>query len=514
MFSSQKKNMQRLFFLITAMLTLVATPVLAQTEGVVWEVITQVPSPSESNSWFPDLAVDSQGNAHVVWSETGDLGYSNRGGEGTYYSVWNGKNWMQHVDLLPPQVDIIRTAITIDDKDQMNLIYDSTPPFSLYYKSAPADLAYSVNAWSHSKLVNERSNTYYSDIIAYGDYLHLVYDDGQFWDQQCYGCANIYYQYSPDRGKSWSTAVALYNTTTGSSRSQIDVDQNGALYVAWDEGWDRLTGLGNPEYGIFMYSGNNGVSWSDPLKVDYPNSTNMQLTVGADGKGGVMLVWRTVDINYPGLYFTWSQDYGKTWSSPQTIPNFYAREFSNFFDVYDMATDSDGHIHLLAVGYLSAGYSSMAGGTISPPGLYHLEWDGEGWKKPTTLYKGAWHPEYPRLVIHNGNELHAVWFLREKMLDETEYHEVWYAKGLSNAPHIINTNSNEGENLDNVVVEEDELNSQLRATVTETPDFNLHETANRSDPFSEVDEYLVLAISMIPVSLLGLFAIIRSRAGN
>jgi len=260
-----------------------------------------------------------------------------------------------------------------------------------------------------------------------------------------------------------------------------------------------------------MYSGNNGVTWSDPLKVDYPNSTNMQLTVGADGNGGIMLVWRTVDINYPGLYFMWSQDYGKTWSSPQTIPNFYAREFSNFFDVYDMATDSDGHIHLLAVGYLSAGYSSVAGGTIVPPGLYHIEWDGESWKKPTTLYKGAWHPEYPRLVVHNGNELHAVWFLREKMLDETEYHEVWYAKGLSNAPHIINANSDENENPNDVMFEEDELNTQSGVTVTETPDFNVNETRNRSDPFSEVDEYVVLVISMIPVSLLGLFAIIRSR---
>ena len=163
--------------------------------------------------------------------------------------------------------------------------------------------------------------------------------------------------------------------------------------LPWDEGWDRLTGLGDPEYGIYMSSTDNGDTWSEPFKVDYPNSTNSQLTVGADGKGGVMLVWRTNDVSYPGVYFMWSQDYGKTWSSPQTIPNFFAKRVSDRFDVYDMAADSDGHIHLLAVGYLSASSLANSGDENAvPPSLYHLEWDGKVWKKPTLLYKGSWYP--------------------------------------------------------------------------------------------------------------------------
>ena len=359
--------------LIVVVFVIIRTPVFAQSDGAIWNLVTQIPSPFESNSWFPDLAVDREGRVHVVWCETGDLGYEERGGEGVFYSVWNGKQWLQYVDVIPPQNDIIRTSLAIDNRNQINLVFDYSPPFGLYYKQASSDRAYLINSWSQPLLVNEKNNTYYSDIAAFGDYLHVVYDDGTFFNQVCDGCADIYYRNSPDGGKSWSSPIPLNNTLTGSSRAQVDVDQNGNLYIAWDEGWDRLTGQGSPEYGIFMFSNNNGETWSDPFKVDYPNSTNMQLTAGADGDGGVMLVWRTIDPIYTGLYYIWSEDYGETWSSPQTVPNFYAKEISDRFDVYDMAADSNGHIHLLAVGYLSAGYSNLSEEDAVSPGLYHFE---------------------------------------------------------------------------------------------------------------------------------------------
>ncbi len=76
------------------------------------------------------------------------------------------------------------------------------------------------------------------------------------------------------------------------------------------------------------------------LVVSYPNNTNLQLTVGADGKGGIMLVWRTASSEFPGIYWMWSTDYGESWSSPQTLPEIVSRNIDNPFDVYDMATDS------------------------------------------------------------------------------------------------------------------------------------------------------------------------------
>ena len=67
--------------LIAVVFVIIRTPVFAQSDGAIWNLVTQIPSPFESNSWFPDLAVDREGRVHVVWCETGDLGYEERGGE-------------------------------------------------------------------------------------------------------------------------------------------------------------------------------------------------------------------------------------------------------------------------------------------------------------------------------------------------------------------------------------------------------------------------------------------------
>jgi hypothetical protein len=97
--------------------------------------------------------------------------------------------------------------------------------------------------------------------------------------------------------------------------------------------------------------------------------------------------------------------------------------------MYDMATDSAGHIHLMAVGYRPEG-----GGAGLPPALYHLMWDGANWSAPMPVYSSRWYPEYPHLVIHRGNQLHTTWFIRQDPFEATEPHQVWYARGQAQAP--------------------------------------------------------------------------------
>jgi hypothetical protein len=268
--------------------------------------------------------------------------------------------------------------------------------------------------------------------------LHVIYDDrGADIDKSpCQApCSDIFYRQSLDGGKTWGEAIPLFPTDEGSARAQIDVDRKGVIYAAWDEGWDRLSGVESSErYGVFMLSADNGGTWSDPTLVTYPDMSNTQLTVGSDGDGGVMLVWRTIDPNFPAFYAMWSTDYGKTWTPPKRIPGLLSRDGDRQFDMYDMATDGAGNIHLLVVGYLDAPREE---GT--PPAVYHLYWDGSQWSPPFLVFEGTWHPEYPRLAIHQGNLLHATWFVRQTELSVTEPHQVWYANATIDAPRIIPT---------------------------------------------------------------------------
>lgn len=399
---------------------------------VVWDKAAQIPSPEETSSWFPDLAVDSQGHVHVVWNETDHFGLIGTNLiESVYYSTWDGKEWSQFNDILPPKPDIIRNAITIDDYDTLHLSYGW---LEMFYKRSRADQAFSAAAWTAPDLINSRHLTYQKDIAAYKDTIHIVYDDrgGGDPEGECPNCADIFYRHSLDRGVTWSAPEPLFpSDNIGSARPQLEVDKNGAVYVTWDEGWDRFSNYTSAEqYGVYIYSVDGGTTWSPPLMITYPESKNAQLTAGSDGEGGVMLVWRTGSPDYPGIYYMWSKDYGATWQQPKTFPNIISRRVSTPFDMYDMATDSAGHIHLLVVGHLTSNDGSV-------PGLYHFEWDGQTWSDPTALYEGDWAPEYPHIVVNRGNQLHATWFIRQDLFDPSEPHQIWYVHGQSSAPAVM-----------------------------------------------------------------------------
>jgi hypothetical protein len=203
----------------------------------------------------------------------------------------------------------------------------------------------------------------------------------------------------------------LHPSNIGSARPQIEIDRKGSIHVAWDEGWDRLTGKGEPQYGVYMCLLSDGIDWTEPLQVHYPNSRNAQLSVGADGEGGVMLVWRNTESDHPHLFYKWSSDSGNTWSSPEEIPLVYSRSWHETpFDIYEMAADDERNIHLLFCGHLE-----QSAVRLQPPLLLHLTWDGEKWSKPSIIYEGELYPEFPQAVIHKGNELHITWFTREAL---------------------------------------------------------------------------------------------------
>jgi hypothetical protein len=235
-----------------------------------------------------------------------------------------------------------------------------------------------------------------------------------------------------DGGGHWDTPINLLATETGTAHPHLSVDKNGVLYASWDEGWDRHTGRGTPEYGVFSFSRDLGETWTEPVEIHYPDSTNAQMTVEGNGQEGIMLVWRTISPEYPGIYFMWSMDDGKTWSQPGTLPSFVARPVINYFDAYDMATDSNGHIHLLASGFLT----STEGRIGNTPGLYHFEWDGQRWYPATQVYNGGFIPEYPRIVIERGNIIHTTWFTRGNAFESDYGYEIMYAKGISAAPRV------------------------------------------------------------------------------
>jgi len=392
-------------------------------------------SNTPDGSWFPDVVVDYRGNVHVIWCETvrpEQLGAFLLD-ERVYHTMWNGQEWSKPNDIVPSSPDINRSALALDQFDNLYLTYryGVTNGIGVLFKRAPASQAWSAASWTAPRRVDSKGNAYMPDLaIDSRGVLHLVFDDrGDPQITACFGgCSDLYYRRSQDGGQTWSYPVNLSRSPVGASREQIHIDSNGTLHVTWDEGWDRVSGIGEAISGSYVFSTDGGQTWSPITSVTYPDSTVAQLTAGSDGRGGVMLVWRAASRDE--IYYQWSTDSGNSWGTPATVPWILARPWVTRFDVYEMVTDSAGSIHLFVVGRTSQEVDALLG-------VYHLVWNGTGWSYPIRVFAMAGlYPEYPRAFVHEGNRLHLVWFTREgSMWDQEVNREVWYSSTQSPAPY-------------------------------------------------------------------------------
>jgi hypothetical protein len=476
-------------------------------ERVQWQPPLKVPGPVESSSWFPNLVVDRLGQVHIIWTETLRLDESDFLYESIYYTMRSGNQWAQFVDIAAPIREIRRNSLTIDRNDILHMSFvDSfaNNPYRLGYTTVQADQAFSANSWSRVIHLNDRGQTYMNEIRIFEDTVHVLYEDSGLPGGACSECADIFYRRSLNGGLDWEMPVVFLPSPVGAARPHLSVDRTGVLYASWDEGWDRHSGRGVPEYGVYSISKDLGETWSDPVEVRYPDNNNSQLAIEGDGQGGVMMVWRTTSPSYPGVYYQWSNDYGQSWSQPATLPSFISRPMINYFDSFTMATDSAGHIHLLSTGYLVSGGERLG----DAPGLFHFEWDGMRWYSPTQVYNGGLIPEYPRLFIERGNRLHATWFVRYDAYADTIPHEVMYTWGLSGAP-ALEVASLENETNHAIVNEPDVFVNRVEATALPlpTPTAEAIPVIPATSLFTENDEYLIFLISLVPVTLLLLISV-------
>ena len=460
-------------------------------------------------SWFPDLTVDPTGSVHVVWCLTIPLEGRRGLREQVAYARLRDTEWTSPNDIVPISPDIVRNAIASDARGNLHLIFGGSVyerGLSLYHQRAFMDDAWSAQAWSAPHLLNQ-GISYMGDIaIDTHNTIHVIYDDAIYRDDTGdagWVVADIFYRRSDDGGAHWSRPIDIFpSPDTGSARLALEIDSRDTLHVTWDEGWDRLSGEGKPMFGGYTYSTDGGETWAPTTIITHPDSTVAQLTVGSDGQGGVILVWRTTSQDE--IFYQWSSDGGRSWGEPAALPAVFARPWQTPFDMYDMATDSAGNIHLLVVGREILDRNAELG-------IYHLVWDGSDWSRPTKVFSAVGSfPEYPRLVVHAGNQLHAAWFTREgDIWDSTADRKVWYAEGQLDTPEQPVTL------LPTFTPVPSTPTPTPYPTPTLFPTAHLGNTGLPNGLRTDHDDVLRLALALSPVVVLILgIAILRKRWGR
>ncbi len=469
--------------------------------------------------WFPDVATDASGRVHAVWSSGAD------GFDTVMYAARTDGVWSRAVDIMAmPQIaggsEASRPALLVDPDNNVHLTYRYT---TIYYSQAPAGGAGVPGYWREPFAIDEG---YFSRMARDSKgVLHLIFTQN-VQTASCRICYHIFYVRSTDDGLMWSDPVDISVQPTGAAKPQLIVDSRDYLHVVWEGGYGGSYGqLSDPTSVFYAGSKDGGNSWSrpyafDPRRGETTAAMARNITLAEDANGHLVTAWLAIPEDI--VYYQLSTDAGATWSVPAPIPNVLGiwGLYQSRLDDYAMAVDSAGRVHLVMVGRRLLEQPNSE--------LLHLVWNGSGWSAPTTIasYAGDM-PEWPRIAVGLGNQLHVVWFVRDAenlFNSDAGNYQVWYAASTTDSPAIApvavpdipppTPNPNAGK-------------GSLTAISTPTSQIRPVAVDNATAPQvasvllpnnirSENDEVILLALAIAPVVaaillVVGLFALRQRR---
>lgn len=389
-------------------------------------------------SWFPDIAVGPENSVHVIWGSgiAKDKELTNNVDLLMYRTFQHGKwSTVNNIAYTGAGGYTVRNSIVFGRDGLLHVLVRMH--ISTKYISASWEKAFSARSWSAPQSISGDTSYYNALATDNKGGLHALWseaiiDDPKKPRKNCPNCSDIFYRRSTDGGAIWSTPLNLSQSADGENRPQIKVDSQDRIHVVWDEGVDWYAGKGVPKVGVYRRSDDGGVTWSKPVRFSLPGDAVQQTSLGLSPEGNPVIVYRAVKGNK--LYFQYSTDGGTTWNAPTAIPGVIARSINdNNLDTYSLATDSAGHLHLLMVGFRTSDPAEDRN-----PWLLHLAADANGWSAPEVVMGGDLYPEWPRMVISDGSQLHAVWFTRHKEdlfgSDQGAHYQVWYSSKTLDVP--------------------------------------------------------------------------------
>jgi len=380
-------------------------------------------SQRNSTAWFPAIVADAAGAVHVFWSSGRDdadiVMYCRIGAGGC--SV---ENVAAARTVMGDGYYVTRPSAVADPGGELRLLW--RPKHDILFQTL--SLADPEAGWSDARRLGE--GTYNTLVGADGGGLHAFWSASRQRGENdpCAGCSDITHSASFDGGATWSRPALVADTLEGSVKPDA-ATHGGDVYVVWEEGHDFYVGKGNPAAAMFAASLDGGRTWQAAQSFS-PLDKPLRPAVAALPDGTLVVVWSSTVRG--GVFSQVSRDRGATWSPPHQIGGLQLRyNAPDELDSPDLAVDSAGRVHFVVAGRTNPHSQRNA--------IYHLTGDGESWSEPEMVFDSDGAPEWPRLAIGNGNELHLVWFERNagQVWDsEKSRYRIWYSHARTDAPAI------------------------------------------------------------------------------
>ena len=453
--------------------------------------------------WFPDVAVDVTGQIHVVWSS-----FAGHYDAVLYTTSKNGQEWSNINDIAAvPQVagsEATRPGLFIDQYDLIHMTYRST---IVYYSQAPGASAYSANGWTQTYAVSGATGgqvAYFSRVARDRQgTLHLIFSENVI-STTCPICFHLFYRRSEDNGRTWTPPVDISRLATGAAKPQLLIDGQDNLHLVWEAGRGGTYGqLTDPTRVWYSSSDDQGATWTSPVELSTELSAavdgqSKDITIGQGRDGQLITAW--LSLPEDKVYYRVSVDQGRSWAPPQPIPGVWGGWiiYQARLDDYAMATDSAGDVHMIMMGRTSEEQTSLS--------VLHLTWDDSNWSAPEVIATLAGDvPEWPRIAIGDGNQMHVVWFVRDQKHiwgdspdgSPADY-RIWYSGRASGAPEVVATPLP----VPTAIPETQAAPEALTPSPAPTSN-QLSASATRVDStYNETDGVILLLQSLLPVVLL------------
>lgn len=205
------------FMIFTVSMMAFLLPLYAQ----IWEPIKRL-TWTAGGSYYPAIATDSSDNIHVVWFDetpgNDEIYYKKSTDGGTTWST-RRLTWNSGVSVNPD--------IALDSNGDIHVVWQDFSPGNaeiFYQKSTDGG-----TSWSSKRLTWNSSSSEFPDISvdSLGD-IHVV------WQDDSPGNGEVFYKKSADDGVSWMTKrLTLTNTQGNSTYPALTSDSSSRIHVVW-----------------------------------------------------------------------------------------------------------------------------------------------------------------------------------------------------------------------------------------------------------------------------------------
>ncbi len=352
-----------------------------------WQAEVRLTNDSETSFTAPNnakwLAVDFNGNLHVVWLDDRDRNFE------IYHKTRTGAVWTADERVTDDPAYSARPNLAVDASGFLHLAWNDE-------RDGNKEIYHNMwgGMWGADRRVTQTAGeSFCSALAAEADTIHMVYMDDVSGNLQIF--------YRAFKNNTWTAAVPLTSIATGNRMvPSLDIGPDGTLHVAW---WDTRQ---DTLIGKIYHRRRSGGVWLDEELLTDPENNAMRPSVAVDDSGFAHVAWIDKRGSFEQIYYRRRGPAG--WESEIALTADAATH-------YHPSIDAAGGEAVLAY------WQNVDGGANSE--IFFRRRVAGSWTGPVRISNAGGASELPCLIAGPNRNLHLAWVESRDGNQEIYYRE-------------------------------------------------------------------------------------------